>query len=251
MTRRGLTLIELLVVFSIISLLLVVAFPALLRVRNQAQGAVCTQNTKTLCIAWLFFKDDNDDQLVGGSAGDNPWAWVASPAGIGIEAEKQGITQGKLFRYVEKLDAYRCPADRRRLNSHQTVFRSYSIAGGANGEVWKNTYVKAEKYSQLLRPATKYVFVEEADPKIWNAGSWVLDVRGKTWVDPLAVWHSRARGSLGYADGHAEIHAWVDPSTEEMSENQQSLYPIPFGQGEDVKFMVSGFPQAPADASGL
>jgi prepilin-type N-terminal cleavage/methylation domain-containing protein len=251
MTRRGLTLIELLVVFSIISLLLMVAFPALLRVRNQAQGAVCTQNSRTLAWAWFLFKDDNDDRLVGGSAGSDVGAWVASPVGSGHDAEKRGILQGALFRYVEKVEAYRCPADVRRLGQGQTPFRSYSIAGGANGEGWKAAYVRVEKYSQLLRPATKYVFVEEADPKEWNKGSWVLDVHGKTWVDPLAVWHSRARSSLAYADGHTEIHAWVDSSTLEMSEKQQSLFPIPFGQGEDVQFMVNSFPQAMGETAGL
>lgn len=247
MTRRGLTLIELLIVFSIISLLLVVAFPALIRVRNEAQGAVCSQNSKTLALAWLFYKDDNDDRLVGGCAGSDAGAWVASPVGTAADAEKQGIMSGSLFRYVEKVEVYRCPADQRKLGA----FRSYSIAGGANGEVWKSAYVKAEKYPQLLRPATKYVFVEEANPKTWNEGSWVLDVRGKTWVDPLAVWHSRARSSLAYADGHAEIHTWVDSSTVEMSEKQLSLFPVSYGEGEDLQFMISGFPQAPSEAAGF
>ena len=82
MTRRGLTLLELLVVFSIISLLMMVAFPALLNVRNQAQGALCTQNSRTLSMAWFLFKDDNDDRLVNGYAGDDPVysPWVAKPA---------------------------------------------------------------------------------------------------------------------------------------------------------------------------
>ncbi len=251
MTRRGLTLVELLVVFSIISLLLMVAFPALLNVRNQAQGAVCTQNSKTLSMAWFVYKDDNDDHLVIGNAGDLSGAWVAKPVGNGIEGEKQGISQGALFRYVAKVEAYRCPADRRISGATQTVFRSYSIAGGANGEVWKNTYVRAERYSQIVRPSAKYIFVEEADPATCQYGSWVMDVKAKTWVDPLAVWHSRGRSALGFADGHAAIRAWVDSSTIEMSEKQQSLYPIPFGQGEDAQFMASSFPQARPDNSSL
>jgi hypothetical protein len=198
-------------------------------------------------MAWLFFKDDNDDRLVGGKAGDDQGAWVASPVGKGVGEEKQGITQGALFRYIQKVEAYRCPADQRRLTA---AFRSYSIAGGANGEVWKTAYIRVEKYSQLSRPAARYVFVEEADPREWNEGSWVLDVRGKTWVDPLAVWHSRARSSLGYADGHAEIHAWADSSTVQMSNKQLSLFPVPLGEGEDLQFMINGFPQAPGDSTG-
>jgi prepilin-type N-terminal cleavage/methylation domain-containing protein/prepilin-type processing-associated H-X9-DG protein len=246
MTRRGLTLVELLIVFSIISFLLAVAFPALLSVRNQAQGAVCTQNSGTLVIAWLLFKDDNDDRLVGGSAGSDPGAWVASPVGSGLEGERLGIVHGALFSYVEKVEAYRCPADERR----QTAFRSYSIAGGANGDTWKTSYVRAERYSQLVRPSSKYVFVEEADPKTWNDGSWVMDVRGRSWVDPLAIWHNGSRSSLAYADGHAGIHAWVDTSTVEMSAKRRPLFPVSAGEGEDLQFMISGFPQGTSETSG-
>ena len=146
------------------------------------------------------------------------------------------------------VDVYRCPADRRKLRPGQTAFRSYSIAGGANGEGWQNTYVPAEKYSEIFQPATKYVFVEEADPSGWNKGSWVLNPQSKTWVDPLAVWHSKARSALGLADGHVEIHRWMDRSTIEMSREQEFFYPVPPDEGEDLRFMLGGFPQKSAEA---
>ena len=31
----------------------------------------------------------------------------------------------------------------------------------------------------------------------------------KTWVDPVAMWHNQ-QSTLGYADGHAEMHRWID-----------------------------------------
>jgi len=246
MARRGLTLIELLIVIGVIAILLALMFPALMRVRNQAQGAVCVQNLKTLSLAWLLYKDDNDDCLVGGNVGQDPHDWVQGPMGTGtfIERKKEGIRQGALFRYTGKVvDAYRCPADQRKLEPGRAAFRSYSIAGGANGEGWQGTYVQAKKYSDLRHPATTYVFVEEADPRGWNKGSWVLDPQGRTWVDPLAIWHSRSRSTLGYADGHAEIRRWMDRSTVEMAEKQEFLYPVPADEGEDLQFMLGGFPQ--------
>lgn len=109
MARRGLTLVELLVVISAICLLAALSFPALLRVRNQAQGAVCVQNARTLSLAWLFYKDDNDDRLIGGQAGKYPYAWVQGPTGAGtiIERQKQGIRQGALYPYAGgEEDAY-------------------------------------------------------------------------------------------------------------------------------------------------
>jgi len=246
MVRRGLTLIELLVVVAIIALLTGLSLPALVRVRNQAQGAVCLQNLKTLTLAWLMYKDDNDDNLVGGQVGKNYHDWVQGPSGAGaiIECKKAGIRLGALYRYVgDMIDVYRCPADMRKIGPGEIAFRSYSIAGGANGEGWQDAYVQAEKYSHIHQPATKYIFVEEADPRGWNKGSWVVNPRDNTWVDPLAIWHSRGRSSLGYADGHGEIHQWVDGSTIEMSCNQEFFQPVPTNEGEDQHFMLSGFPQ--------
>lgn len=246
MARRGLTLIELLVVVGAISLLLALSLPALMRAKNQAQGAVCVRNQKTLSLGWLLYKDDNDDQLVGGHVGQHSYDWVQGSTGAGtlIERQKEGIRQGALFHYVgNAVDAYRCPADQRKLIPGQIAFRSYSIAGGANGEGWQSTYTPAQKYSEISQPATKYVFVEEADPRGWNKGSWVVNPQRQTWVDPLAVWHSRTRSTLGYADGHGEIHRWADQSTMEMSQKQEFFYPVPPNEGADLRFMLGGFPQ--------
>jgi prepilin-type N-terminal cleavage/methylation domain-containing protein len=256
LARRGLTLIELLVVVGAISLLVALSFPALMRARNQAQGAVCVQNLKTLSLAWLLYKDDSDDHIVGGNVADSgdyrPHDWVRRPTGQGtaIEREKEGIRQGALYRYVGgKVEVYRCPADARKLMPYQGAFRSYSVAGGANGEIWHNSYTPAQKYAEIVRPATKYVFVEESDGRGWNRGSWVLDPKSRTWVDPLAIWHSRARSTLGYADGHADIRCWLDRSTLEMSQEQEFFYPVPANEGEDLRFMLGGFPQKTAESS--
>ena len=250
MAKRGLTLIELLIVLAVISLLLALSFPVLLRAKNQAQGAVCLQNVKTLSLAWLLYKDDNDDRLVGGHVGKYAYDWVQRPMGAGtfIEQKKEGIRQGALFRYVGgSVGVFRCPADQRKLVPGQVAFRSYSIPGGANGEGWQDTYKQVEKYSELSQPATRYVFVEEADPRGWNQGSWVVNPLTETWVDPFAVWHSRTRSTLGYADGRAEIRHWVDNSTIEMSRKQEFFYPVPQGEGGDLRYMLSGFPQKTAE----
>ncbi|OHB66190.1 MAG: hypothetical protein A2Y76_07175 [Planctomycetes bacterium RBG_13_60_9] len=252
MARRGLTLVELLVVVGMISLLLMISLPALMRAKNQAQGAVCVQNLRTLSLAWLLYKDDNDDRLVGGNVdttGKRLFDWVRAPSGTSVEAEKEGIRQGALFRYVgTEANVYRCPADGRKLITNQTAFRSYSIAGGANGENWLNTYAPAAKYTDISQPSSKYVFVEEADARGWNKGSWVIDPKSQTWVDPLAIWHSRTRSSLGYADGHADIRRWLDHSTMLMSAEQRFFCPVPPDEGADLRFMLGGFPQKAAES---
>jgi len=252
MARRGLTLIELLVVVGVISLLLALSLPALMRARNQAQGAVCAQNQKTLGLAWLLYKDDNDDRLVGGfvdRAGKRPFAWVQGPTGVGtaIDRQKEGIRQGALFRHVGgKVEVFRCPAGYTRTDLGQVIYRSYSIADGANGLGRQGTYMPATKYSDISQPATKYVFVEDADSR--GNGSWVINPLGELWVDPLAIWHSGSKSTLGFADGHVDMHRWVDRSTIEMSENQVFSCPVPANEGEDLRFMIGGFPQKASEA---
>lgn len=253
--RKAFTLIELLVVIAIIALLMAILMPALQRVKNQAKGTICVQNLRTLSLGWFMYKDDHDDKIVGGfpeRTNDEPW--VKGPQGNHpdpIERKKEGIRQGLLYPYVGKtVDVYRCPADHRKLMPGQYAFRSYSIAGGMNG-VNKNggwEIYPIIRYSEIKNPATKYVFLEEADIRGWNQGSWVMRPRSRQWVDPFAIWHSRSRSSLGWADGHAEMHRWLGKSLIEWCKlaceepGQFSFYRTPAeDEREDFAFMLRGY----------
>ena len=121
-----------------------------------------------------------------------------------------------------------------------TSFRSFSIAGGMNGERESGSYNVAPviKYTEIRNPATKYVFVEEADPRTWNMGSWIVFPTGDQWIDPLSIWHNN-RSSLGWADGRAEMHRWLDERTIEMSENGEFNATHP--DSLDLKFMQKGY----------
>jgi hypothetical protein len=99
-------------------------------------------------------------------------------------------------------DTNSCPADLRQKNPEIYAFRSYSIAGGMNGVrpagAWE--IIPQIKYSEIRRPSSKYVFLEEADPRGYNNGSWVMDPKSQGWVDPFAIWHGKSRSTLGWAD---------------------------------------------------
>jgi prepilin-type processing-associated H-X9-DG protein len=216
--------------------------------RGRAKEMVCLINAKHLAHAWLMYKDDNDGKLVGGYVINQPHAWVQSP-GINatIEQRIEAIRKGALFPYIGDIYVYRCPADIRQKDPIYFGFRSFSIAGGANGENWAG-YVQAKNYSDIKDPAGKYIFLEEIDPRGNYFGTWLMNFNPPEWVDPLAMWHNE-QSSFGFADGHSELHKWNDQSLIEWCERAM-LSPLSFrfymtppaDEQEDITFMANGYP---------
>ncbi|MHC4432228.1 MAG: type II secretion system protein [Planctomycetota bacterium] len=250
MRNRAFTLIELLVVIAIIAILMAVLMPALNIARDQARRIQCISNVKSLTLAWLLYKDDNDDRLVGGLPQRQTDAWMLGPQGNDsdpIERAKEGLRRGKLFEYTKKVQVYECPSDERRKRANQLAYGSYSVAGGMNGEEkeWSNRALYT--YAEIPHPASKLVFVEEIDPRGWNMGSWVMDPAGNNWIDPLAIWHSKSKGVMSYADGSTTIHTWVNKSTIDLATRaawgDQSVFNFtpPSDERDDIEFMHKGY----------
>ena len=194
-----------------------------------------------------MYKDANDDKLVRGHTDTGCWV-LRPPDNATIEQKKDAIRNGALFPYVNNtIDVYRCPADRRIKAPGQFAFRSFSIAGGANGEGWSRS-TQARKYSDFKRPATKYVFLEDIDPRGYNVGSWVMNFNPPRWVDPLAMWHNE-RSTIGFADGYAEMHRWNDRSfivwcqraMDEPTRFSFNMTP-PADERQDINYMARGYP---------
>lgn len=246
MKTKAFTLIELLVVIAIIAVLMAILMPTLRAAKDHARRIHCVSNVKTLALGWFMYQDDNDGELVPGHT--NPGQWVLRPSdGDTVEQKKQAIRDGLLYEYVGKeVDVYACPADQRDKDPRNYTFRSFSIAGGANGESWSG-YTQAKKYTDLRKPAIRYIFVEEIDPRGFNVGSWQMNPGPKTWVDPVAMWHNE-KSTLGFADGHAEMHRWMDKYF--IDWNLKAMYNETFSFNlsppsdarEDIEFMARGFP---------
>ncbi len=253
MKTRAFTLIELLVVIAIIAVLMAILMPALNRARDQAKRIHCINNVKQLTFAWLLYKDDNDDKMVGGLPQRGSIdAWILSPRGNDpdpIEQCKEGLRQGKLYPYAKNVDVYRCPSDDRNNREGMYTFGSFSISGPLNGEEkeWSNRHLIL--YSEIKNPADTFVFVEEIDPRGWNMGSWVVSRDfGNSWIDPLAIWHSKNRGTLGFADGSANMHTWVNQSTIDTAMRaawgDQGVFDMtpPADERDDLRFMQKRYP---------
>lgn len=265
--RKGFTLVELLVVIAIIAVLLTLIMPAIRMAKKHATGALCLANLRTLTSAWISYADENDGYLVSGNL-DNDWGdpedWVHPGASIttttGLsdhERELEGIRQGALFEYVQKVEAYNCPGDDTwtrpypPLNLHMSPYRSYTISDGMNGGYFE-TYAVPKvpgitymKLSTIKSPEDRFVFIEEEDAYVSfgdaNWGTWILGGLSNWW-DPIAIWHGGCT-NIGFADSHAEKHQWVDQSTLDLAESQttnQTLYP---GEGTDLRYIRKAYHQ--------
>ncbi len=240
-TKKAFTLIELLVVISIIAVLLSILMPALRVAKQLATGSVCVSNQRNLIIAWSAYHSENNDTMVGG----NNWAedgWSFPPEDedgdlndpFTIEDCKRGIRRGLLWPYLRAEKVYHCPGDKRMNKKPEPAFESYSIAGGLNGE---DTDISVEKFTKVRRPTDKYVFVERADIRNWNVGSFLAnDVGSGSWIDVVAIWHNN-QSTLSYADGHAKLHKWKDKDTIRMMKENQGLWGLPDPGSVDLLYM--------------
>jgi len=238
--RVGFTLIELLVVIAIIAILASMLLPALSRAKDQAYVVNCLNNQKQLTLGFVMYANENNDVMPGKTFqgldmyGGGYWP-VPQPAIAGnmtveqaIAAVQAGMSKGPIWNYCKSFGAYHCPADLRfklRRPGARWAYDSYSKVDGMNGDFW--TLPSIVKFSNVPEPARTIVFLEEADSRNYNLGTWVINADTHTWVDPLAVFHSR-RSGIGFADGHAEGHKWVEDTTIRAAAAAQNNQDTPF-----------------------
>lgn len=228
---RGFTLIELLVVIAIIVILAGMLLPALGRAKLKATLAACFGNQKQLTYAFLMYADDNNDQILRSMKADGvTWEYIGGgywkgpipgpdlPDDISrAEAQRrveEGLRQSPLYKYASAPATYHCPGDLRtkRLQVGKGwAYDSYSKADPMYGVGWGGIQPYA-KTSQVSQPSESMVFIEEADTRDYNMGTWVIDVSPPGWVDPFAIFHGGVT-TFAFADGHCESHKWVEPST--------------------------------------
>lgn len=268
MLKKGFTLIELLVVIAIIALLLSIILPALKKVKNQAQASVCLANVNGLIKCWAAYAMDNDDRLVGTTTRnpDNPdFSWVDRPLDSNRNAipvddsipedEMRGIENGLIYPYSESTDSFHCPADRRFLEScpgsstgqGKLGWRTYGISAGigmcSNAEAQWQGYYPHIKSTTIPAPGSKFVMVEEGERERGiNVNSWVFQpqLNNGQIMDKLGLFHWD-RSIMGFADGHAEKHKWLDKKLIEASEagfvDQITLDPA----SEDYRYLLQNF----------
>jgi prepilin-type N-terminal cleavage/methylation domain-containing protein len=236
--RAAFSLIELLTVIVVLGIMAVLLLPVVSKARLQSAEAACLDNQKQLAAALHMYTEDNADRIVqmadyntgsaiypaggywGGPQSD-PSTW--GNAGDALAAVQSGLTgSNALFFYCNSLGSYHCPADIRatRQPCHASpngwAYDSYTRTQNLGGEPYLNYWGARATYtkmSTILRPSSTFSMIEGADWHGYNSGTWVVywSMDAFEWEDPPAVSHLDA-SSVGFADGHATLHKWVDPA---------------------------------------
>ncbi|MGO8696259.1 MAG: type II secretion system protein [Limisphaerales bacterium] len=269
-TRKAFTLIEMLVVIAVISILAGILLPVLSKGKAQAQGISCLGNTKQLQLAWLLYAHDNGDRLIDVAENQSVAAqntgWVDLYYGLannyltGGYMDERTVTQGRLWPYVNNEAVYRCPSQTQVAELEfsmpnattytpigpgirsGTPVRSFTIDAAMEG--WLGRPMKlADIAAPRPPPAMAFVFVDENVWTIDSGAFWVDEPN--TWVDVPGARHNGG-ATISFADGHSELHHWVEPSTAAVGTNAPNMFLPPDapsfpgangGQNRDITWM--------------
>ena len=233
----GFTLIELLVVVAIIAILASLLLPAIAKAKLKATEATCLSNEKQLCLAFIIYAGDNNDYMPPslathpGHDADGYWGppnpdpsvnngvfqaqWPGGFSQADALAAVQGAlrTNNLLFKYAPNVGVYHCPGDVR-FNlplAGGWAYDSYSKTDNCNGE-GKGGITDFKKIPEVKRPSECFNFLEDADVRGYNVGTFEVDWKNKTtitFVDPVALYHGNVN-TEGFVEGHAEHRQWRD-----------------------------------------
>lgn len=236
--HAGFTLLELVVVVGIIAVLGLMLVPAFASTKGDGRVQRCMNNQKQLMQAWLMYTTDNADRfpLIGSWAG-GIMDWTSSPDNTNT-AILEDPSQSTIAAYVKAAALFKCPADIYQSTANPGPrARSISANGVLGGKpTVQGTYPNGTIYygglstiatsiMNLIKPGPSRVFtILDEHPDSINDAAFMLDPGyspgSERWRNLPGSFHDGA-GSLSFADGHFELHKWL-----EVTGIKTTLYPV-------------------------
>jgi prepilin-type processing-associated H-X9-DG protein len=193
-------------------------------------------NGKQIALAWMMYADDNNGQLVynrdganvGKSLGNEAWVggWLdftssTDNTNTGFLVNHDMYPYGAyLGTYIGKsIPAFKCPADLSTapmaggpMPRVRSISMNCYVGMESRTETVPSKYTLCTKAAQILSPVFMFVVLDERADSI-NDGWYATDPDVLyQLVDYPASYHGSAAG-FAFADGHSEIHKWMDART--------------------------------------
>ena len=191
--------------------------PSMVKTKERAHAIQCMNNCKQMALGYLMYANDYGDILLWPNASETQPGWINSTDFVSEDAIRTSAT----FPYLASTKVFHCPADKRQLRvkgTNYTPNRSYSLNIAIGKSPLYGPNVPPYKFMLKMgdmtrpRPSAIYLLLDEHELSI-NDSHFVpfrnLKSYDPTWLDAPGVRHGGAAG-FAFADGHSEIHTWVD-----------------------------------------
>ena len=234
-------MIELLVVIAIIAILASLLLPALAKAKSQAHQSICLNNFKQLGIVMQLYADDHEDKVVHNGNGNLRLTWVGGVfSGRPEDAGKPEMLIDKrlsLFgQYIKSTGIYRCPSDKSTVIVRDPIskrmtpkprLRSYALNSFVG---WDTNIRGAGEPAYRNQPARRYQSSIKMSDSAWGPSELFtfIEVHPVSLCRPFfghnmnnsfyhvpAGYHNDS-AALGYMDGGARVHKWIDPRTKQL-----------------------------------
>ncbi len=200
-------------------------------------------------VAWVIYVQDHSDRVppnIGGTVFteySRNWVsgWLSLDGGDNLDFPGKDNSDNTNVLYLRNsllwpygansLGVWKCPADKsqstiggRRYPHVRTVSMNnwigdYDVRTGMENDPYTPGFKIIKKVADLIdpSPSNTYVLLDERDDSI-NCGLFVVTMDGfgnprqMNIVDYPSSYHNGA-GGFTFADGHSEIHRWLEPRT--------------------------------------